>query len=124
MKTSLYKPLGFLFLALGVLGIALPLLPTTPFVLLAAWFFARSSERWHQHLLASELFGPMIRNWEQNRCVSCRSKIVAIVSMLAVGGASIIFALDSNILRLSTAALLAVGCATILLVKTCRNVGD
>ncbi|MEM1152983.1 MAG: YbaN family protein [Pseudomonadota bacterium] len=124
MKTSLYKPLGFLFLALGVLGIALPLLPTTPFVLLAAWFFARSSERWHQRLLDSDMFGPMIRNWEQNRCVSCRSKIVAIVSMLAVGGASMIFALDSAVLRLATAALLAVGCATLLLLKTCQNVVD
>ncbi|MEM8561320.1 MAG: YbaN family protein [Pseudomonadota bacterium] len=124
MKAYLYKPLGFFFLALGLLGIALPLLPTTPFVLLAAWCFARSSERWHQRLLASELFGPMIRNWERNRCVSCRTKTIALISMLAVGGASIIFALDGTGLRLAAGVLLTIGCTTICLVKTCAPTVD
>lgn len=119
MKTSFYKPLGFLFLALGLLGIALPILPSTPFILLAAWFFARSSERWHRRLLDSELFGPMIRNWERSRCISCRTKIVAIASMLLAGGASIALALDDYRLRLATGLLMAVGCATILLLNTC-----
>ena len=99
MRRSVYKPLGFMFLALGVAGVALPILPSTPFVLLAAWFFARSSERWHAWLLDSELFGPMIRNWESRRCVSCRTKVVAIVSMLIAGGASVVFALEDNRLR-------------------------
>ena len=67
MKRVIYKPAGLLFLALGAAGIVLPILPTTPFILLAAWCFARSSERWHQRLLASELFGPIIDNWERNR---------------------------------------------------------
>ena len=67
MKRAIYKPLGILFLALGVAGVVLPVLPTTPFVLLAAWFFARSSEKWYQWLLNSELFGPAIANWEEKR---------------------------------------------------------
>lgn len=119
MKRTVYKPLGFLFLALGLLGIPLPILPSTPFILLAAWFFARSSERWHRWLLRSELFGPMIRNWEENRCLSRRTKIVAVVSMLLAGGVSIGFALDNIHLRLFTAMLLAVGCATVLSIRTC-----
>ena len=119
MKASFYKPLGFLFLALGLLGIALPILPSTPFILLSAWFFARSSERWHRRLLDSELFGPMIRNWERSRCISCRTKIVAIASMLLAGGASILLALTDDRLRLATGLLMAVGCATILLLNTC-----
>ena len=99
---------------------ALPVLPSTPFVLLAAWFFARSSERWHKRLLESELFGPMIRNWEQNRCISLRTKAVAIVSMLIAGGASIGFALEDPRLRIATGILMAVGCATILSFRTCK----
>lgn len=121
MRRSVYKPLGVLFLALGVVGLVLPVLPTTPFVLLAAWFFARSSERWHQRLLDSELFGPMIRNWEQRRCISRRAKLVGLASMLIAGSASIAFALSDPWMRLATAALLMVGATTLLSVPTCQE---
>ena len=94
MKRTLYKPLGLFFLALGVVGIVLPILPSTPFVLLAAWFFAQSSPRWHRKLLDSELFGPMINNWERNRCISRRTKLVGLGAMGVAGSASIAFAID------------------------------
>lgn len=119
MKSTFYKPLGFFFLLLALLGIPLPVLPSTPFILLSAWFFARSSDKWHQRLLHSELFGPMIRNWESNRCISRRSKTVAVVTMLTAGGASMGFAMESLAMRLLTAALLAIGCITVLAIKTC-----
>lgn len=119
MKKTVYKPLGFLFLALGLLGIPLPILPSTPFILLAAWFFARSSEKWHTWLLSSNLFGPMIRNWEDNRCISRRTKRVAVITMLIAGGASIGLALDDDTLRIVTGLLLAIGCITVLSIKTC-----
>ena len=121
MRRSVYKPLGILFLALGAVGLLLPVLPTTPFVLLAAWFFARSSERWHQRLLRSELFGPMIRNWEQRRCISRRAKRVGLGSMLLAGSASIAFALSNPWMRLATALLMLVGAATLALIPTCRD---
>ncbi|AQA18049.1 hypothetical protein BST95_07140 [Halioglobus japonicus] len=121
MKRQLYKPLGFLFLGLALAGIVLPVLPSTPFVLLAAWFFARSSEKWHQRLMASELFGPMIRNWEEQRCISQRSKAIAILSMLAAGGASIAFAMESTTLRVGTALLMAIGATVVLSLRTCPN---
>lgn len=119
MKRTVYKPLGFLFLALGLLGIPLPILPSTPFILLAAWFFARSSEKWHAWLLDSNLFGPIIRNWEDNRCISRRTKLVAVITMLVAGGASIGLALDDTTLRIVTVLLLAIGCVTVLCIKTC-----
>ena len=122
-KRSIYKPLGLLFLALGVIGIFLPILPSTPFVLLAAWFFAQSSEKWHRKLLSSELFGPMIRNWETNRCISLRTKIVGIAAMVVAGSASIVFAIDDPILKIATASLMAVGATTLLLLKTCPESG-
>lgn len=119
MRRSLYKPLGISFLLLGVAGIILPVLPSTPFVLLAAWFFARSSEEWHNRLLRSELFGNMIRNWEARRCISLRAKLVGLVSMLGAGTASIAFAMQDPTLRIITAVLLAIGGITLLSIKTC-----
>jgi hypothetical protein len=91
--------------------------------LLAAWFFARSSEQWHQRLLASELFGPMIRNWEERRCVSLRTKCVGIVSMLVAGSASIVFALENPWARLASALLMLTGALTLASIKTCPAEG-
>lgn len=121
MKKTVYKPLGFLFLFLGLLGIPLPVLPSTPFILLSAWFFSQSSERWHRWLLNSELFGPMIHNWEESRCISRRTKIVALLAMLVAGGASIVFAMEDVRMRIATLALLLVGAATVLSLKTCQD---
>ena len=121
MKRTVYKPLGVVFLSLGVIGIILPVLPTTPFVLLAAWFFAQSSEKWHNKLLHSELFGPMIRNWETERCIPRRTKIVAIAAMAIAGSASIAFAINDPTLKIATAILMAVGAITLLLLKTCTE---
>lgn len=119
MRSSLYKALGIACLALGAAGIVLPVLPTTPFVLLAAWCFARSSERWHQRLLDSDLFGPMIHNWEARRCISLRAKCVGIGSMLVAGSASIIFALSNPWARGGTALLMLVGALVLGSIKTC-----
>jgi uncharacterized membrane protein YbaN (DUF454 family) len=121
LKRSFYKPLGLVFLMLGIIGIVMPVLPTTPFILLAAWCFAQSSEKWHKKLLDSELFGPMIHNWESNRCISLRTKIVALTMMTIVGGASIVFAINSPALKITTACLLGVGAAILLLLKTCPD---
>ena len=75
---------GFLALALGALGIALPLLPTTPFVLLAAFAFAQSSEKLHQWLLDHDVFGPLIDNWQRHGAISRRAKVLSVVSMVTV----------------------------------------
>lgn len=79
------KPLWFaagaLALALGIIGIFLPLLPTTPFVILAAACFARSSRRMHDWLLNHRSFGPAIRNWRDHRAISPRGKKFALIAM-------------------------------------------
>lgn len=77
---------GALSLLLGVIGIVVPLLPTTPFVLLAAACFSRGSARWERWLLAHRLFGPMVRDWREHRAVPLRAKQFAIV-MMAFGSA-------------------------------------
>ncbi|WP_271008848.1 YbaN family protein [Paucibacter sp. B51] len=75
---------GVLSLALGIVGIFLPLLPTTPFVLLAAFCFARGSSRCERWLLQHRTFGPMVRDWRANRAVPLRAKQLASV-MMALG---------------------------------------
>ena len=124
VRLRAYRLLGLLFLAVGALGALLPLLPTTPFVLLSAACFARSSERWHRRLLASDTFGPMIRNWEKNRCISCRVKAIAIASMVLVGGISIAYAVDSSALRILGAVLLLIGFVTVSTLRTCRQASE
>jgi uncharacterized membrane protein YbaN (DUF454 family) len=121
MRRTVYKPLGLFFLALAIIGVLLPGLPTTPFLILAAWFFARSSEKWHRRLMDSVLFGPLLRNWEQRRCISLRTKIVALVSMLVAGGASVIFVIQDPLLRLVIVGFMALGCATVVSIRTCRD---
>ena len=118
---NIFLLLGFFFLGIGVLGIVLPVLPTTPFVLLAAACFARSSEKWHRWLLANPTFGPMVRNWEENRCISCRVKTIAIVSMLGVGGFSVFIAVESSTAKVIGAGLILLGVLTVSLLKTCRQ---
>ena len=79
---------GMVALALGLIGVALPLLPTTPFILLAAFAFARSSERWHHWLVTHRVFGPMIENWRVHGAITRRAKIVSAISMALVLGLS------------------------------------
>ena len=124
MKRTLYKPLGFLFLGVAILGILMPVLPGTPFLILSAWFFARSSEKWHRRLLRNGVFGPLIRNWEQNRCISCRTKIVSALTMVLAGGASILFAVQDTTIRIGALCLIAIGCITLLSIKTCVRATD
>lgn len=69
---------GFVSLGLGILGIFLPLLPTTPLLLLSAWCFSKGSDRLHQWLLSNPHFGPIIRRWEDEGTIERRVKIRAL----------------------------------------------
>ncbi|MDE0960948.1 MAG: YbaN family protein [Planctomycetota bacterium] len=75
----LWNGLGFVALSLGVIGIPLPVLPTTPFVILAAYFFSKGSPRYSRWIQQHKYFGPMVQNWMKHRSISMRSKILATV---------------------------------------------
>jgi uncharacterized membrane protein YbaN (DUF454 family) len=77
----LYNLAGGLAVLLGILGLFLPLLPTTPFLLLASWCFARGSDRLHRWLLSHRVFGEYLRNFEAGRGIPLKAKIVATVML-------------------------------------------
>jgi len=101
---------GTVCVALGMLGIFLPLLPTTPFLLLAAACYARSSRRFYHWLLANRTFGPFIYEWRRHRSIPYRTKISAIVLMSATLGASVLFFVEPLWLQI-TLALMGVALA-------------
>jgi uncharacterized membrane protein YbaN (DUF454 family) len=82
---------GLVFVSLAALGAVLPVLPTVPFLLVAAACFARSSARFYQWLLSNRLFGPLIRDWRETRTIPLRAKLSAIAAIALVGGSSVLF---------------------------------
>lgn len=70
---------GWLSFGLGLIGVVLPVLPTTPFMLLAATCFAKTSPRFHHWLLQSRLFGTLIRNWQEARYIESSAKTRALI---------------------------------------------
>ena len=80
---------GVVCVAIGAIGVILPLLPTTPFLLLGAYCFARSSPRWHGWLLNHRTFGPLISNWDQYGSIDRRSKRIALIVILLTLGISL-----------------------------------
>jgi len=78
IKKIIYIILGFITLFLGIIGIIIPLLPTTPFLLLTGFFFLKGSDKLYNWLINHKIFGPYLYNYITYRSVSKRSKIIAI----------------------------------------------
>ena len=92
MHKQLFIILGFICVALGVLGIFLPVLPTTPFLLLAAWLFAKSSDKLYNKLLENKYVGSYIKNFREHRSIPMPTKILAISMIWVSIGISVVFA--------------------------------
>lgn len=82
MPRIVYLVFGCLFVGLGFIGAFLPLLPTVPFLLLALWCFARSSQRFHDWLYHHPRFGPPLRDWDQHGVIPVRAKILSTAMMV------------------------------------------
>ncbi|MFN2239757.1 MAG: YbaN family protein [Thermoanaerobaculia bacterium] len=90
---ALYVVLGLLCVGVGVLGMVLPLVPTTPLLLLAAFFFARSSDRFYNWLLSNRWFGRIIRDYRDGRGLTMRDKVVTIAVLWLTVAPSVVFLL-------------------------------
>lgn len=115
IKRTIWKALGALCLATGLVGIIVPLLPTTPFLLLSAYCFQRGSERWHNWLVNHPRFGPPIRDWRQHGVISRRAKRNAMIALVAVLAISIALGVRLWVLGVQFLALCAV--ATFILTR-------
>ncbi|WP_372807397.1 DUF454 family protein [Pontiella sp.] len=120
MAKWIYVVAGLALVALAALGIFLPLLPTTPLLLLAAWCFAHSSEKHHRWLMQHKLFGPIIRNWHEQRCIPRNAKTIAVASILIFGTYAIGFAIETLWIRIFGTALLLTGLVVVLRIRACN----
>jgi uncharacterized protein len=98
-----FAALGTLFLLLGILGLFLPLLPTTPFLLLATACYVRSSRRFYNWLMNHPAFGPLIIEWRTYHSIPKRIKLVAIVTMVLTFGSTILFFVKDGRLQIALA---------------------
>lgn len=86
-----YMTMGWISLLLGIIGAFLPLLPTTPFLILSSYCFSKSSKRMHIWLTTNPYFGSVIIDWEQNKVIRPKAKTLAILMLWILLGLSITF---------------------------------
>ena len=116
-----YIILGSTALALGMLGIFLPLLPTTPFLLLSAWFYCKGSDRLYGWLMSHPYLGSYIRNYREKRAITLQSKATAVSLMFVTILICILFVAESLWLKILLAAIFAAVSWHILSFRTMRR---
>lgn len=102
-------------MGLAAAGAVLPVLPTTPFLLVALWAFVRSAPGWAERLRAHHRFGPMIRDWEERGAIPRRAKLLAVLGMAASLG--LLAATSSNVLLLGVVSAIMAGAGAFILTR-------
>ncbi len=120
-RRFLWLGLGLFFVGVGGLGVVTPVLPTTPFLLLASFCFLRSSPRHHAWLRRSRLFGRLLADWDRHRGVRRRTKIGAISMTLAGAGVSVWRVGSSPAAVAVVVVLVAIGIGVILRLRTIED---
>jgi len=115
---------GFIALLLGIIGVVLPIIPTTPFVLLAAACFAKSSNRFHSMFLNNRFFGFIIKNWQAKRCICRPVRYMALGSMVFTFSLSIGFVVNEFYIRLLLVTVAAILVMFLWRVALCENIED
>lgn len=105
---TVWAVLGLISVALGMAGVVLPLLPTVPFMLLAAFCFSRSSERLHNWLVSHPRFGPAIVDWHERGAINPRVKRISTIAIVAVFVLSVMIGLKPLLLSIQGAVLACV----------------
>ena len=111
LQKHLLVILGWFFTLLGFMGVILPILPTTPFLIVALVLFSKSSPRFHQMLLNNRWFGPTLQQWEDNKTLSRKTKYKAFILIIITFSISVGI-IDKNF----QLQLFLVGLAIVLLI--------
>jgi len=115
--------LGSISLVIGIIGIVVPGLPTTPFLLLTAGLYVKSSDRLYNKLISNRFLGPYIQDYQRNKGMNWRKKIIAIGTMWVMILVSCIFFIDSGSIRLIVVLVGVVGTLVMgILVPTAGSV--
>lgn len=109
-----YLGFGWLMVAMGAIGVVLPGLPTTPFLIVAVWCFSRSSERFERYLLEHRTFGPVLTAWREKGAIPKRAKILSVVMMSASFPLFLLTAHPSPLLAIVVAAFMLSGAIYVL----------
>ena len=120
----LLQVLGTLSVVLGIVGIFLPLLPTTPFLLLSSWCFVRSSDKMNQRLMHNKYLGPYIANYKSKRGITKRNKIYSLLFLYVTLGISFIYGPEYWWLKLGLAFIGIAVSVHILRFKTLPKEGN
>ena len=118
MKRRLLIVTGTISIGLGIIGIFIPILPTTPFLLLAAACYMRSSERFYQWLLNNRIFGAYIKNYIEGRGMPIKIKIFTILLLLITIGITVFWGVENITLRI---VLIFIAIGVTIHVSTIRN---
>jgi len=121
MINRLWVGLGTFFVALGTIGIFLPLLPTTPFLLLAAGCYAGGSKKFYNWFLNNRWFGEYIRNYREKKGIPLKIKILSISFLWATIGYSIVFVVDILLIRVILAFIAIAVTIHIIRLRTLRQ---
>ena len=122
IKQLLFITLGTLFLVVGIVGIFVPILPTTPFLLLATSFYARGSEKFHNWLLNNRIFGAYIRHYSDGKGMPLKVKLFTIALLWISISSTVIFVVDNLVMRIIL-VIMAIGVSThIVLIKGTKKV--
>ncbi|MFO7574792.1 MAG: YbaN family protein [Bacteroidales bacterium] len=114
--------LGTISLGIGVVGIVVPGLPTTPFLLLTAGLYMRSSDRLYNWLLSTRVCGARIKRWQEKKGMTRREKVLTILMMWSMISVSVVFLLSSSEGRLIVISLGIVGTVVMgFVIRTIRN---
>lgn len=121
IKRILFIVFGTLFLIIGAIGVFIPVLPTTPFLLLAAACYLRGSERLHRWMINNSVFGEFVRNYMEGRGIRLRQKIFTILFLWLMIIFSIFYVVDSFLLRILVSLIAMAVSVHIIMLPTLKQ---